>query len=533
VSGRWPWWRDAVFYQIYPRSFADSDGDGIGDLPGIINRLDHLRGGTDSLGVDAIWLSPFYPSPMADFGYDIADFRDVDPLFGTLDDVRRLISACHRRGLRVIVDLVPNHTSDRHPWFVESRSSRTNARRDWYVWRASRDGGPPNNWRSEFPAIGPAWTFDEPTGEWYLHSFLPQQPDLNWDNPAVEAALHDVVRFWLELGVDGFRGDVIYKIAKDPRLRDNPSVIEGPGVLKEGRRDEDWPSVHVRLRSLRRLLRSYGDRVMVGEVYLLDPVRIASYIRTGLELDLAHNFQFLNLSWSAGGFRRSVREFERLAKPRGWPAWCLNNHDHTRVATRYPGEPAARVAAMMLLTLRGTPFLYQGEELGLRDGVIPPGRVVDVDGRDPERCPIPWQSPSIAGPGAGFTTGEPWLPLPPNPEERNVARQLQDPDSVLNLYRRLLELRHARVALRSGRQDVIPTGDENVLAYVRRGRSAPITIALNFANRPTVVAVNATDDSLGRVLVGTNRSREGEVVNLAALELAPRSGLVIQARGRR
>jgi alpha-glucosidase len=530
VSARRSWWRDAVFYQIYPRSFADSNGDGIGDLPGIIDHLDYLRGGPSSLGVDAIWLSPFYRSPMADFGYDVSDFRDVDPLFGTLDDARRLIRECHRRGLRVIFDLVPNHTSDRHPWFLESRSGRASAKRDWYVWRPSRDGGPPNNWRSEFPAVGPAWTVDEATGEWYLHSFLPQQPDLNWDNPAVEAAIHDVIRFWLELGADGFRADVIYKIAKDPDLRDNPAVITGPGVLADGRRDEDWPTIHPRLRALRRLLRSYGERMMVGEVYLLDPVRIASYVRTALELDLAHNFQFLNLPWSAQAFRRYVHEFERLARPRGWPTWCLNNHDHSRVATRYPGEAAARVAAMLLLTLRGTPFLYQGEELGLGDGVIPPDRVVDVDGRDPERSPMPWQPPSNGGPAAGFSTGDPWLPLPPEAEERNVERQLADPDSVLGLYRRLLALRRDRRSLRSGRLEILRTKDDEVFAYLRHSRSAPTAIALNFADRLAAIDLRRMKAAVGRILVATDRSREGEVVDLRTVELAPRCGLVIEPR---
>ena len=386
------WWQSGVIYQIYPRSFADANGDGVGDLPGIREHLDYLNDGTDdSLGVTAIWLSPFYRSPMADFGYDIADYTDVDPVFGTLADFDALLEGAHRRGIKVIIDWVPNHTSDQHPWFIESASSRNSAKRNWYVWRdPAPGGGPPNNWRSAFAAVGPAWTFHEPTGQYYLHSFTPHQPDLNWDNPEVEAAMHDVLRFWLNRGADGFRIDVIYKIAKDPELRDNE-----PGL----HHDEDWPTIHGRLRKIRAVIDEYDRRIIAGEVYLLDLRRVVEYINTGDELHLAHNFVFFHLPWQAPAVRASVQEFTDLAERAAWPAWFLENHDHSRVPTRYASGPGsgprrARVAAMLICTLRGTPFLYYGQELGLPDAEIPPDRVVDVDGRDPERSPMPWRRPS-------------------------------------------------------------------------------------------------------------------------------------------
>src|SRR5688572_21246044 len=303
-----PWWKSAVVYQIYPRSFADTDGDGVGDLEGIRRRLPYLQW----LGVDAVWLSPFYSSPMADFGYDVADYCDVDPLFGTLDDFDRFLAAAHERHLKVLVDWVPNHSSDQHPWFLASRSDRDDPRRDWYVWRdPAPGGGPPNNWMAAFAPL-PAWTFDEVTGQYYLHLFLPEQPDLNWEHPEVEAAMHDVLRFWLDRGVDGFRIDVAHALGKDPELGDHE-----PGR----RHNEDWPSVHLRLAGIRRVLEEFdGDRVAVGEVYILDQRRLASYVTSGDELHLAHNFVFLNLPWSAERFRTTVDEFEELTREGGWPA---------------------------------------------------------------------------------------------------------------------------------------------------------------------------------------------------------------------
>ncbi len=405
-----PWWQRGAIYQIYPRSFADASGDGTGDLRGIVEHLDHVA----ALGAGAIWLSPIFPSPMADFGYDVADFCDVDPVFGTLADLDDLLEKAHARGIRVVLDWVPNHTSDRHPWFVASRSSRADPRRDWYVWHdGGRDGGPPNDWRSEFAAVGPAWTFDEGTDQWYLHSFMAEQPDLNWDNPEVREAMHGILRFWLGRGVDGLRLDAIHKIAKDPLLRDHATAPR--------RHDEDWETIHERLRGIRRVADEFEDRMLVGEVALQDLHRAVSYLESGDQLHLAHNFVFAELPWDAEAFRTSIDDFEALAERTAWPAWFLENHDLPRVASRFDrdatggsghGAARARAAALILYALRGTPFVYQGQELGLHDADIPPDRVVDVDGRDPVRAPMPWQPPSQAGAGAGFTVGEPWLPLP-------------------------------------------------------------------------------------------------------------------------
>jgi alpha-glucosidase len=520
------WWRGVV-YQIYPRSFADSDGDGIGDLPGVLAHLDHLNDGTEgSLGVDAIWLSPFYPSPMADFGYDVADYTGVDPRFGTLEDVDRLIAEAHRRGVRVMIDWVPNHSSDRHPWFAESRASRESAKRDWYVWRdGTAGGGPPNNWRSDFARAGGAWTRDGATGQWYLHSFLPEQPDLNWENPEVREAMHDTLRFWLDRGVDGFRIDVAHKLGKDPALRE-----DAPGERPRG---GDWPTGHERLRGIRRVLEEYEGRAAVGEVYLLDQARLAEYVNSGDELHLAHNFVFLRQPWDAAAIGGVVDEFERLTAADVWPAWCLANHDHSRVATRYDagtgrGPAIARAAAVLLLTLRGTPFLFQGEELGLPDAPIPPERVVDVDGRDPERAPIPWRPPSAAGPGAGFTTGEPWLPIVPEAERLNAESQSADPDSTLALYRRLIWLRRRSPALRAGGQRAVALG-EGVFGYVRQLDEERLLIAINFTPRPVRLESAAAGlAGSGRILVSSDPERAEGPVDPGDLRLGPDEAVVVR-----
>ena len=518
------WWQRGVIYQIYPRSFADGNGDGVGDLRGVIEHLDYLNDGTDSsLDVAAIWLSPFYRSPMADFGYDISDYTDVDPLFGTLEDFDRLIGEAQRRGIRVIVDWVPNHTSDQHPWFTESASGRKSAKRDWYVWRdPAPDGGPPNNWRSAFAAVGSAWTFHEATRQYYLHSFMPQQPDLNWDNPEVEAAMHEVLRFWLNRGVDGFRIDAIYRLAKDPELGDNELDL---------RHDEDWPTIHQRLRKIRGVIDEYGDAVIVGEVYLLDLRRLVEYINTGDELHLAHNFVFFHLPWQAAAFRASVQEFTELAEQSAWPAWFLENHDHSRVATRYAtapgsGQRRARTAAMLICTLRGTPFLYYGQELGLPDAHVPPDRVVDVDGRDPERSPMPWRRPSLAGPGAGFTTAEPWLPVVSGAESLCVESQEQDPGSTLAFVRSLTRLRSREPTLQSGKQRLADAASD-VFCYERE-LDRRFLIALNFSSHRVPLALS--DDAPGPAFLelSTHPGREHGAVDLQDLVLEPDEGLILR-----
>ena len=366
---------------------------------------------------------------MADFGYDVADYTDVDPQFGTLADFDAMLAEAHARGIRVVIDWVPNHSSDQHPWFLESRRGRGSDQRDWYVWRdPAPGGGPPNAWVSNFRAVGPAWTFDDASGQYYLHSFLPEQPELNWENPEVRAAMADTLRFWLDRGVDGFRIDVVFKLAKDPALGDNE-----PGR----RHDQDWvPTIHDRLRELRRVVDEYDDRMLVGEVYLDDLPRVVGVYQQRRGTPPRAQLRVRPAPVAGGrvpGVDRGVHPpLDTLA----WPTWFLENHDHPRVASRYadgpvPNERRGRVALMLVLALRGTAFLFQGEELGLPDAEIPADRIVDVDGRDPERAPIPWRPPSQAGPGAGFTTGEPWLPIVADAESLDVESQEHDPASTL------------------------------------------------------------------------------------------------------
>jgi alpha-glucosidase len=470
------WWQDAVVYQVYPRSFADSDGDGIGDLPGIIERLPYLR----SLGVDALWISPFFRSPMADFGYDISDHTAVDPIFGTDADADALIAAAHAHDLRILVDVVLPHTSDQHPWFRDAATSRTAPMRDFYVWRdGPAPGRPPNNWAAGFPPGSSAWTWHPATAQWYLHSHLPQEPDLDWSNPAVRAAQLDVLRFWLDRGVDGVRLDSINRLGKDPAYRDN---VAGHPV-----RQQNWPTLHEHLRQVRALVDDYPGAVVVGEVWEFDQRRILPYLAPG-ELHLAHNFVFAHLPFAATEIRRTVEEFVDLAGPDTWPAWFLNNHDEPRVVSRWSRSgddeeircARGRLAAMLLLTLRGTPFLYQGEELGLPDTELPPGVGEDRNGRDPHRTPMPWAPPSAAGPGAGFSTGEPWLPVDATAERLNVASELHDQSSMLSLYRDLLALRRSRPSLRAGDQVFLDV-PRDVLAYLRTEDGERSLVVLNFA----------------------------------------------------
>ncbi|MER2249266.1 alpha-amylase family glycosyl hydrolase [Methylorubrum podarium] len=528
------WWQSGTVYQVYPRSFQDTDGDGVGDLRGIAARLDYLAW----LGVDAVWISPFYRSPMADFGYDVADYCAVDPLFGTLEDFDALIGEAHRRRLKVILDFVPNHSSIEHPWFAESRASRENPKRDWYIWRdPAPDGGPPNNWLSNFG--GPAWTCDPATGQYYYHAFLPEQPDLNWRNPQVRAAMHDALRFWLARGVDGFRVDVIWHLIKDEGFRDNPHNPDFQSHQAGINRFQqvyscDRPEVLEVIAGMRAVLREYGERVLIGEIYL--PIeRLVAYYGPGLTgADLPFNFQLIQTPWRADAVAALVAEYEAALPEGGWPNWVLGNHDQPRIAARV-GERQARIAAMLLLTLRGTPTLYYGDEIGLGHVPVPPERAQDPwgrnepgHGRDPERTPMQWED----APNAGFSTGTPWLPLSDDADRRNVDEMRDDSRSILTLYRRLLSLRRDHPALSIGgwRGLDLPLDlAADIFAFERFAEAETLRILLNFSGRDGTVPLE--DGGAWTILLSTRSGRAGDRVE-GGLRLESDEGVILGPAGR-
>ena len=550
------WWQTGVIYQIYPRSFQDTDGDGVGDLKGIAARLDYVV----ALGVDAIWISPIYPSPMADFGYDVANYTGIDPLFGSLADFDALLAAAHGRGLRVIPDFVPNHSSDQHPWFLASRSSRTDPKRDWYLWHDPAGlSGPddrrpaseryPNNWMSQFG--GPSWAWDEPTQQFYLHSFLKQQPDLNWRNPDLRSAMYDAMRFWLDRGVDGFRMDVLWLLIKDEHFRNNPDNTEyHPGMHDHAKTlpmyNADQPETHVIVREMRGLMDAYGPtlpdaeadalpaqgmshRVLIGEIYLPLPELVRYYLGVdpqsgGIEgsspeipelkgANLPFNFHLIQTEWKARCIASIIQTYEALLPSGAWPNYVLGNHDQPRLATRI-GLQQARAAAMLLLTLRGTPTMYYGDELGMQDVPIAPDQVQDPAeknepgkgrGRDPERSPMLW----LDAPNAGFTKpdAKPWLPLAANWRTGNAAAQGTQPRSMLTLYRRLLEIRRQQPALRNGAiTEIVAEG--SLLRFRRSEAGRQFQILLNFGSEPL-----ATHCDPGHVLLTTLLDGEGSTLN--------------------
>lgn len=519
--GERPWWQSAVLYQIYPRSFADTDGDGVGDLAGIAGRLGYLR----DLGVDAIWISPFYPSPMVDFGYDVTDHTGVDPVFGDVADAERLIGEAHRLGLRVLLDFVPNHTSDRHPWFEAARSSRSDPRRDWYLWAdPGPDGGPPNNWRSMFG--GPAWTLDRHTGQFYYHAYLAAQPDLNWRNPAVRRAQHDVLRCWLDRGVDGFRLDACRQLVKDDRLRDNPpNPAYHPALPPYDALlpvyTTDRPEVLDVLAGMRAVVQERRpDGVLLAEMYL--PVERLAHYHRGVHLP--SNMHLISVPYLAEDIGDLIDRYEAALPADGWPNWVLGNHDRSRIATRV-GAAQARVAAVLLLTLRGTPIVYYGDEIGMTDVPVPDESARDPlarqvpgigVGRDPERAPMRWTGDVHCG----FCPPDvaPWLPIPDDQRAVNVATQDGDPDSMLTLYRSLLALRRAEPDLATGSYTQVLAEDE-VLAY-RRGER--LLVALNLGERQRSVPVPA-----GVVRVGTHADRTGQRVG-GPVPLRAAEGIVVE-----
>lgn len=524
-----PWWQNGVIYQIYPRSFRDTNGDGTGDLAGVIEKLDYL---SETLGVDGIWFSPFYPSPMRDFGYDIANYTDVDPLFGDLTVVDELIREAHARSVRVIIDYVPNHSSDEHSWFRESRSSCDNPKRDWYYWRDPKpDGSPPNNWIEE--TGGAVWEWDEATEQYYLHSHFASQPDLNWRNPAVRTAMFAVLRFWLDRGVDGFRVDVPHLIMKDPELRDNP-VNPRPVANPYDRQhpafhtqlhlhDRQHPDLHGVFRDMRRLVDSYdGDRVLIGEIEVAPWETWRLYF--GEQLDEFHvpfNFQLIETPWDAGAIRASVEALEAALPLGAWPNYVLGNHDRPRLATRY-GPEKARVAAMLLLCLRGTPTLYYGDELGMQDTVIPAERLQDPLGRDGSRTPMPWH----AGSHAGFCAAdvETWLPLAVDHRTINVAGQQADDRSLLNLYRQLLACRKASTPLHQGSYRSLDVGSAECYAFLREADDQRLLVVLNFSSQERTLAVPSFP--AGRIVLSTCLDRGG-IVDITGLSLRGDEGMII------
>jgi alpha-glucosidase len=530
VTAQRQWWQDAVIYQIYPRSFADSNGDGIGDLRGITAHLGYLA---DTLGVDAVWLSPIYPSPQVDFGYDVSDFTGIDPTFGTLGDFDDLIREAHTRDLRIIIDFVPNHTSDQHPWFVESRSSRTNPKRNWYVWAdPAADGGPPSNWTSE--QGGSTWEYDKATGQYYLHSFAVSMPDLNWRNPDLRAAMLDVLRFWLHRGVDGIRIDVAHLIAKDPDFTDNPEVPH-PTTNPADRQHPDYdtqlhvndrlhPDLHAYLREMRSLLDRIGQetnrpRVAIGEIEVLPWDRWSMFFGAQLdELHLPFNFHIIEAEWTADGLRDSIAAQEAALPAGAWPNYVLSNHDRPRLITRH-GPHSARLGLLLLLTVRGTPTLYYGDELALPDLQLPPSMWRDPLGRDQSRAPMPWRPGGDRGfcPDGG---APPWLPASPGDD---VATQLADPHSTLNLTRQLLRLRRDRPELQSGAMTLMTGIPNGCLGYTRRGPDGTSVIVMNFTGK----SVEVTLPDRHRLLLSTH-SGNSQAPTQHRLKLRPFEGVIAE-----
>ena len=483
-----PWWQHAVFHEIYPRSFADSNNDGVGDLNGISSKLDYLK----DLGVDAIWITPCFPSPQVDFGYDVTDYEAIDPMYGTLADFDKLAASARQHHIRIILDFVVNHTSDQHPWFLDSKSSRTSAHRDWYIWRDGKGPQrPPNNWTSTFGT--PAWAYDPTTQQYYYHYFYPQQPDLNWRNPAVEKAMLDTTRFWYERGVSGFRLDAVDTLFEDPALKDNPPA---PGTDRFGRPatreiyNKKLPEVHTALKALRTVADEY-HAVLIGETWTSDVAQLREYYgEHNDELQLPMDLLLNGLPFSASVYRQHVAAVDSAG---GWPVYVISNHDITRSYTRYAdgrhNDEIAKLMAAFYLTLRGTAIMYYGEEIGMENNdprskeevQDPEGKLgwPLEKGRDGERTPMQW----TAGANAGFSSGKPWLPVPASAKTHNVSSEEKNPRSILETYRSLLAMRHHQAALLEGDYFSVNSDDPNVLAYLRRYQDESILVVLNFSNQ--------------------------------------------------
>ncbi len=517
------WWQHAVFYEIYPRSFADSNNDGVGDLNGITSKLDYLR----DLGVDAIWISPCFPSPQVDFGYDVSDYEAIDPMYGTLADFDKLAAEAKKRNIHIILDFVVNHTSDQHKWFLDSKSSRTSQHRDWYIWRDGKGPGkPPNNWTSTFG--GSAWKFDPTTSQYYYHYFYPQQPDLNWRNPAVENAMFDVTRWWYKRGVSGFRLDAVDTLFEDPNLKDNPTKPEKNAfgdLLQEHKYNTNLPEVHEALRRLRKVADEH-NAVLIGETWTGDVAELNLYYGPkNNELQMPMDFLFTTVNkLSPAEFRKQIAAINSAS---GWPTFVISNHDIARSYDRYGdgvhNDQIAKLMAGLYLTLRGTPIMYYGEEIGMK--TTPPTRREDVKdpigrrgwpkekGRDGERTPMQWDDSE----NGGFSRAKPWLPVPPNAKSHNVADELKDPNSVLAFYRKILQLRHANKELLEGSYVPLNQNDQNILSYLRVYRDQAVLVALNMSGTTQKVnfALKKNGFSSAKSLAATGKSSaSGDFVTL-------------------
>lgn len=509
------WWKHGVIYEIWPRSFYDANGDGSGDLQGIIKKLDYLA----ELGIDGIWLGPVNISPMADAGYDVADYRSIDPIYGTTAYYEELLAEAHKRNIHVIMDLVVNHTSDQHAWFKESRSSRDNHKRDWYIWHEGKKSSHPTNWWALFG--GSVWQWDKATKQYYLHTGLKEQPDLNWRNPAVRQEIYNTMRFWLDKGVDGFRCDILNYFLKDDQWRDNPTSLAA-GIFNGFQKhlySRSQPGMEEILRQMRSVLDEYKNRMMVGEVYVAQdgPAMAAAYLGDGDLCHLSFEFSLLFTKWDAARFREMINRWYSVVPARGWPCNVLSNHDQPRAVTRYAAghdtQKRAKVMAALLLTLRGTPFLYYGEEIGMPNSPIKRREVMDplgkmywpiLKGRDGERNPMQWNS----GTFAGFSTVKPWLPLNADYFAVNVEIQDKDPSSVLNFYRKLIKLRRGQPALQKGGFETVQS-DKNVIAYRRICPGIEIMVILNFSGS---VREHQIDDTRPwKVLLGTHRDSNSPI----------------------
>jgi len=524
------WWQDGIIYQVYPRSFQDSNQDGIGDLKGILKRLDYLKW----LGVKAVWLSPIYPSPMADFGYDISDYTGIWPSFGTMEDFDELLEQVHAAGMKLILDLVPNHSSDEHPWFLESRKSRNSSKRDWYIWKNARpDGSPPNNWLSVFG--GSAWEWDPATKQFYYHAFLKKQPDLNWRNPRVQEAMFNILRFWLNKGVDGFRIDAMWHLIKDSQLRDNPRNPDYEEHMATYNQllplySTDQPEMHEIVAKMRKVLDEYKERMMIAEIYLPVNRLVTYYGINNTEAHLPFNFMLITLPWESRPIALSIDEYEAALPKDAWPNWVIGNHDQPRITSRI-GQQQAKVAAVLQLTLRGAPTMYYGEEIGMRDVPIPLQEVQDPQGlnmpgknlsRDPERTPMQWDNNA----NAGFTDGSPWLRLDRAFPRENVQMQKQDIYSSLTLYKRRIELRQSAPSLMTG--DYKPVySDQQMIAYIRQAEGhTGFLMVLNLSHRPCYFAPGMILFK-GVILIDTIPEQEQQIVE-NTIDLSGDEALVVR-----